>query len=104
MIEANKRFENAKSKYLTEEDQATIAENKRVFDTASQLLMFSESEAGKILITQLKSDISKAIQLLIETRKARYVSDLESNLNLLNKLIGSKSTADAISSWLDSIE
>jgi hypothetical protein len=103
-VSREEQFENIENEYSEDEDKAVIAMNRKAYSNASQLAMLSESAAGRVLIKELKDEISKNIQNIIETRKARYVSDLDSNLNLLTKIIGAKKTTEAIGSWLDSIE
>lgn len=98
------QFEEAEDLFTNAEDKDIIKSNKELYAEASQISSLVESNAGRILIKSLKDEISKALSLLIETRKGRYISDIESNLNLLSKLINAKKTTTAIGSWLDSLE
>jgi hypothetical protein len=103
-VSRDEQFDNLETEYSEVEDQEMIRANRAAYNDASQLASLASSESGRILVKYLKDEISKNIQLIIETRKARYVSDLDSNLSLLTKLIGAKKTTEAIGSWLDSIE
>jgi len=98
------QFEEAEDLFTSDEDQDIIKTNKDVYHESSQIASLVDSEAGRILVKSLKDEISKSLSLLIETRKGRYISDIESNLNLLSKLINAKKTVTAIGSWLDSLE
>jgi hypothetical protein len=97
------QFENAEEEFSSAEDQEVIKANKRSYIDAKNLEDLAVSPGGILLIKSLKEEISRAMLLLIETRKGRYVSDIESNLALLNKLTNAKNQTDAIASWLDSL-
>lgn len=98
------QFDEAEELFTGEDDQNIIKSQRSIYAEASQLSQFTDSPAGKILIKSLKDEITKAMSLLIETRKGRYISDIESNLNLLSKLINSKNLVSTIGKWLDSLE
>ncbi len=98
------QFDDVEQEYTLDEDKEVIRANRETYKESKNFSDLADSPGGRLLIKSLKDEISKSLQLLIETRNGRYVSDIESNLNLLTKLIRAKKQTEAIAKWLDSLE
>ena len=85
----------------TEREDLEIA--KADYRNQHALADLASSQGGQILIKELEDGIAEAIQKLIETREGRYVSELDTKLSLLTKLIGAPTQLDGIKSWIGSL-
>ncbi len=97
-------FDALEEKYTGDEDVETIKANREIFENSKAIEGVANTQGGKVLIQDLKQEITKSLFALFKTRHGKHVSDLESNLNLLTKLTGAKGQSDAISSWLESLQ
>mgnify|MGYP000918290531 CR=1 FL=1 len=97
------QFDDAEKEYRLDSDKEILASQRRIYKESLDLSNLTDSPGGKQLIKNVKDEITKALNLLIETRQGRYLSDVDSNLILLMKLTGAKSQKEAIGNWLDSL-
>lgn len=97
------KFDEIEQEFTDSESQDIIKTNKKAFRESRELEALVFSPAGEALIKGIKEDMSKAISQLLLTREGRYLSDFESNLNILTKLSNAKNQTEAIGQWIDSL-
>jgi hypothetical protein len=97
------QFDDAEKEFTDSESQDIIKANKAAYMEAKELEGLVFSPAGAALVKGVKEDMTKAMSQLLLTREGRYLSDFESNLNLLTKLTNAKHQTEAIGQWLDSL-
>jgi len=103
MTDKVEQFDDLFGRFDSKEDIAVIEGNKEVFLNAQKLQEVSSSVGGKILIATLRENITRSLLALFETRKSRYVSDIQANFDLLIKLTGAESQSQEILDWLDEV-
>ncbi len=93
-------FSRVSSKYSNEEDSTVIDANRRAYDEAANIAILLEGSSGEQLIKWLDAEITTCILQLLNTREARYLSDLQSLYELRKKLTNAKSVKSTIEDWL----
>jgi len=76
----------AKEIFITEEDQKTLSNIEQQAMDLEDIRITMDSDGGKRLKKMLVNDFFNALDKLIETRDDRYISDLKSIMNFINKL------------------
>lgn len=77
---------NALELFKTEEDQKKLSLTDKRAAEMEAISDLVNSEAGKALISSLINDFFATLEALFKTREDRYISDLQSILNMINKL------------------
>jgi hypothetical protein len=90
----------AKEIFTQKPDQADLDQQEKLISELTDLNILMSSKEGKVLINWLKGEVVSTIQNLIRTREDKYISDLESKLNLFNKLTSSKNDLKLIEDYL----
>lgn len=93
-------FEELESEYEQEEDRELIKRNKKILFEARKFVQLINSKEGEVLMIWLDSQIATTLELLLNTRETRYLSDLRSYFELKKKLTGASSTKESIEAWL----
>lgn len=81
-------------------DQDDLKQIQAQIDELTDINILMESDGGKVLVKWLKSEVKSTIDSLIKTRDTKFISDLESQLKLFNKLTSSKDDLRLIENWL----
>lgn len=82
------------------EDQASLKLTEARVLELEAIKDFASSEVGKIIIKSLVTDFFTALDNIIKTREDRYISDLKSIMDMINKLSVNQEL-DALSSYLE---
>lgn len=76
----------AKEIFTTQEDQKTLADIKQQAMDLQDIQITMDSDGGKKLKQMIVNDFFTALNKLIETREDKYISDIKSLMDLINKL------------------
>ena len=90
----------AKELFTQPEDQESLKRTEQHIYDLEAIKQLSSSDGGKALIQMLITDFFKALNKLFETREDRYISDLHSIINIINKL-SVEQDLEAIRSYLE---
>ncbi|MDQ5987378.1 MAG: hypothetical protein CSYNP_03118 [Syntrophus sp. SKADARSKE-3] len=82
----NNLLDRVKSIFTTDEDQETLKEMENRISDLQDIQITMESEGGKKLKKMLVNDFFITLEKLFETREEKYISDLKSITDLINKL------------------
>jgi hypothetical protein len=93
-------FNKARELFKQKEDQEPLRQLESQVEELNALTRIMDTKDGEVLINWLKSEIKATIDNIIKTREDKYISDLDSNLKLFNKLTSSKEDLKAIEAWL----
>lgn len=95
-------FDHIETKFQNEDDQATVSSMRKSYEDNSEIASLLEGYTGEKLLSWLNSHITEILEKLLDTREARYLSDLKSFFELKQKLTNAKSIKESIESWVDS--
>lgn len=97
------QFSNATDSYADEESKEIIKAKKEAYKESNQIALLVENH-GSELLKWLNRELTTTIIRLLETREARYLSDLRSLFDLKAKLTNASSIKSSIESWLKTLE
>lgn len=86
--------------FIQKPDQDDLKQTENQIDELNALQRIMESKDGEILVKWFKSEVKNTIEKLIKTRDEKYISDLDSQIKLFNKLTSSKDSLKLIENWL----
>ncbi len=81
-------------------DQDDLKQTQNQIEELTDINILMEGNGGKVLINWLKTEVKNTIDNIIKTKEVRFISDLESQLKLFNKLTSSKDELKLIEDWL----
>lgn len=86
--------------FKEKEDQESLALTEKRASEMQAIKDLSTTDGGKALINSLVSDFFTAVDNLIKTREDRYISDIKSVMDMINKLSVNQEL-DALRSYLE---
>lgn len=95
------RFAEVSEKY--KEDTDVIESQRKTYESSKEIAMLLEGQGGEELKKWLDGEITVCLMRLLDTREARYLSDLKSLYELRLKLTNSKTIKESIEDWLSKI-
>jgi len=96
------QFSKAEEEYVDEESVEIIKGKKAAYSESKKISMLMENH-GREVINWLDRELTSTIIKLIETREARYLSDLRSLFDLKAKLTNASSVKSSVESWLKTL-
>lgn len=90
----------AKELFTSEEDQKRLAVTEQHAQDIEAIKDLANSDGGKLLLKDLVNDFFSTLKNLIETREDKYISDLKSIMDMINKLSVNQEL-EAIRSYLE---
>lgn len=99
-MQISQLISKAQKIFTQKPDQEDIKQTEKQIEESTALQRIMESRDGEVLIKWLKSELTGTIDNLIKTRDTKFISDLESQLKLFNKLTSSKDDLKLIENWL----